>query len=109
MSKFQYNTNRNAMAVSYPIRLLVQTRSTEQGVKCKIGRWIGFSGATVVLYNITNKIKKGRMVTQYFVKKAFFIALRSAKAVGSQRIRAGCAKKADSYTRTEFDGVSLRS
>ena len=59
MSKFQYKTNRNAMAVSCPIRLLAQTRSTEPGVKCKTVRRIGFSGANVVLYNITKKIKKG--------------------------------------------------
>jgi len=58
MSKFQYETNRNAMAVPYPIRLLDQTRSTELGVKFKTGRRVGFSGATVVLYNIT-KIKIG--------------------------------------------------
>lgn len=34
-------------------RLLIQIRSMEPGVNCKTGRRIGFSGATVVLHNIT--------------------------------------------------------
>ena len=58
MRKFQYKTNRNAMAVSCPIRLLALTRSTEPGVDCKTRRRIGFSGATVVLYSIMKKIKR---------------------------------------------------
>jgi hypothetical protein len=54
--------------------------------------------------------QKGRMVTQYFVEKAFFTAFRPAQAAGSERIRTECENKADSYTRTELDeGVSLRS